>query len=176
MHAVRARPLPAIKNNIEPDEHREEADTIPTRGVNPESPPLRAYALRYTHLSAYAASLRSVAPGSGLLFPRAGASLSRRRAQPEDGTPLPIGCRPYGLCYSPRSHEDFSCSPARANYHAPLSRKTIMRATRAIMQGAQQRAKECPIGAPPLNAVRRSSLRANARNLPHPQRYQSCSL
>ena len=37
MHAVRARPLPSIKNNIEPDEHREEADTIPTRGVNPES-------------------------------------------------------------------------------------------------------------------------------------------
>ena len=73
MHAVRARPLPAIKNNIEPDEHREEADTIPTRGVNPETPPLRAYALRYARLSAYAASLRSVAPGSGLLFPRAGA-------------------------------------------------------------------------------------------------------
>ncbi len=44
MHAVRARPLLAIKNNIEPDEHREEADTIPTRGVNPETPPLRAYA------------------------------------------------------------------------------------------------------------------------------------
>ena len=37
MHAVRARPLQTIKNNIEPDEHREEADTIPTRGVNPES-------------------------------------------------------------------------------------------------------------------------------------------
>ena len=37
MYAVRARPLPAIKNNIEPDEHREEADTIPPRGVNPES-------------------------------------------------------------------------------------------------------------------------------------------
>ena len=33
-----------------------------------------------------------------------------------------------------------SCSPARASYHAPLSCKTIMRATRAIMQGAQQRA------------------------------------
>ena len=37
MHAVRARPLLHQKNNIEPDEHREEADTIPTRGVNPES-------------------------------------------------------------------------------------------------------------------------------------------
>ncbi len=37
MHAVRARPLQTIKNNIEPDEHREEADTIPPRGVNPES-------------------------------------------------------------------------------------------------------------------------------------------
>jgi len=37
VHAVRARPLLIIKNNMEPDEHREEADTIPTRGVNPES-------------------------------------------------------------------------------------------------------------------------------------------
>ena len=37
MHAVRARPLQTIKNNIEPDEHCEEADTIPPRGVNPES-------------------------------------------------------------------------------------------------------------------------------------------
>jgi len=27
----------AIKNNIEPDEHCEEADTIPPRGVNPET-------------------------------------------------------------------------------------------------------------------------------------------
>ena len=39
MHAVRARPLLIIKKNIEPDEQREEADTIPTRGVNPESLP-----------------------------------------------------------------------------------------------------------------------------------------
>ena len=32
-----ARATPADrKNNIEPDERREEADTIPTRGVNPE--------------------------------------------------------------------------------------------------------------------------------------------
>ena len=38
VHAVRARPLLIIKN-IEPDELREEADTIPTRGVNPESLP-----------------------------------------------------------------------------------------------------------------------------------------
>ena len=38
MHAVRARPLLIIKN-IEPDELREEADTILTRGVNPESLP-----------------------------------------------------------------------------------------------------------------------------------------
>ena len=37
VHAVRARPLQTIKNNIEPDEQREEADTIPPRGVNPES-------------------------------------------------------------------------------------------------------------------------------------------
>ena len=37
MHAVRTRPLLIIKQNIEPDELREEADTIPTRGVNPES-------------------------------------------------------------------------------------------------------------------------------------------
>jgi len=37
VHAVRARPLLIIKNNIEPDEQREEADTIHTRGVNPES-------------------------------------------------------------------------------------------------------------------------------------------
>ncbi len=36
MHAVRARPLQNVKNNIEPDELREEADTIPTRGFNPE--------------------------------------------------------------------------------------------------------------------------------------------
>ena len=39
VHAVHAQPLQTIKNNIEPDEHREEADTIPTRGVNPESLP-----------------------------------------------------------------------------------------------------------------------------------------
>jgi len=39
VHVVRARPLQTIKNNIEPDEHREEADTIPARGVNPEPPP-----------------------------------------------------------------------------------------------------------------------------------------
>ena len=39
MHAVRARPLQTIKNNIELDEQREEADTIPPRGVNPETPP-----------------------------------------------------------------------------------------------------------------------------------------
>ena len=38
VHAVRARPLLIIKN-IEPDELREEADTILTRGVNPESLP-----------------------------------------------------------------------------------------------------------------------------------------
>ena len=37
MHAVRARPLLTVKNNIEPDEQSEEADTIPTRGVNPET-------------------------------------------------------------------------------------------------------------------------------------------
>ena len=37
VHAVRARLLQTIKNNIEPDEQREEADTIPPRGVNPES-------------------------------------------------------------------------------------------------------------------------------------------
>ncbi len=37
VRAVRARPLLIIKKNIEPDELREEADTIPTRGVNPES-------------------------------------------------------------------------------------------------------------------------------------------
>ena len=36
MHAVRARPLLTAQNDIEPDERREEADTIPTRGVNPE--------------------------------------------------------------------------------------------------------------------------------------------
>ena len=46
MHAVRARPLQTIKNNIEPDELREEADTIPTRGVNPE--PRSAPGLRPT--------------------------------------------------------------------------------------------------------------------------------
>ena len=68
VHAVRARPLPAIKNNIEPDEHREEADTIPRGVLTPRYPSLRAHALRYPHLSAYAASLRSVAPGSGLFF------------------------------------------------------------------------------------------------------------
>ena len=73
MHAVRARPLQTVKNNIEPDEQREEADTIPRGVLTPRHAPLRAHALRYTHLSAYAASLRSVAPGSGLLFPRAGA-------------------------------------------------------------------------------------------------------
>jgi len=39
VHAVRARPLLHQKNNIEPDEQREEADTFPTRGVNPESRP-----------------------------------------------------------------------------------------------------------------------------------------
>jgi len=39
VHAVRARPLLHQKNNIEPDEHREEADTFPTRGVNPEPRP-----------------------------------------------------------------------------------------------------------------------------------------
>ena len=39
VRAVRARPLLIIKKNIEPDELREEADTIPTRGVNPESLP-----------------------------------------------------------------------------------------------------------------------------------------
>ena len=39
VRAVRARPLQIIKKNIEPDELREEADTIPTRGVNPESLP-----------------------------------------------------------------------------------------------------------------------------------------
>ena len=52
--------------------------------------PLRAYALRYIHLSA--SSLRT--SGSGVFFFRAGASLSRRRAQPEDGTPLPMLFRP----------------------------------------------------------------------------------
>ena len=115
MHAVRARPLPAIKNNVEPDEQREEADTIPTRGVNPETPPLRAYALRYALLSAYAASLRSVAPGSGLLFPRAGASLSRRRAQPEDGTPLPKLFRPHAGAIKFGGH-----SPAGTIFFSPL--------------------------------------------------------
>ena len=45
-----------------------------TLNINHYPTPLRAHALRYTHLSAYAASLRSVAPGSGLLFPRAGAN------------------------------------------------------------------------------------------------------
>ena len=39
MLAVRARPLQTIKNNIEPDEQRDEADTIPPRGVNPEPRP-----------------------------------------------------------------------------------------------------------------------------------------
>jgi len=145
VHAVRARPLLIIKNNIEPDEQREEADTIHTRGVNPESysaPGLRP--MLYTSVGLVATLL-----GLGYIL-----------IHVQGLAPLPIGCRPHGLCYSPRSHEDFSCSPARSNYHAPLSRKTIMRATRAILQGAQQRAKECPIGAPPLNAVRRSSLRA----------------
>ena len=63
VHAVRARPLLAIKNNIEPDEQCEEADTIPTRGVNPESrlaPGLRP--ALYPSVG-----LRSVAPGSCLL-------------------------------------------------------------------------------------------------------------
>ena len=32
VHAVRARPLQNVKNNIEPDEHREEADTPPHEG------------------------------------------------------------------------------------------------------------------------------------------------
>ena len=64
MHAVRARPLLIIKN-IEPDELREEADTIPPRGVlTPRHASLRAYALRYTHLSA--SSLRS--SGSGIFW------------------------------------------------------------------------------------------------------------
>ena len=45
MHAVRARPL-LTEKNIEPDERREEADTIPTRGVNPE--PRSAPGLRPT--------------------------------------------------------------------------------------------------------------------------------
>ena len=63
MHAVRARPLPAIKNNIEPDEHREEADTIPTRGVTPETPRsgLTPYAMHFCRLTLrrFAPSLRA---------------------------------------------------------------------------------------------------------------------
>jgi len=69
VHAVRARPLLTVKNNIEPDELREEADTIPRGVLTPSHTPLRAHALRYTHLSA--SSLRS--SGSGVFFPRAGA-------------------------------------------------------------------------------------------------------
>jgi len=112
VHAVRARPLLIIKNNIEPDEQSEEADTIPRGVLTPSHTPLRAHALRYTHLSA--SSLRS--SGSGLFFPRAGASLSRRRAQPEDGTPLPMLFRPTrGLKISagirPRGNEIFLFRP-----------------------------------------------------------------
>ena len=41
----------------------------------------------------------------------------------------------------PQSHvAPFMFAPHGANYHAPLSCKTIMRATRAIMQGAWRRA------------------------------------
>ena len=48
MHAVRARPLQNVKNNIEPDEQREEADTIPPRGVlTPRHASLRAHAPAY---------------------------------------------------------------------------------------------------------------------------------
>jgi len=60
--------------------------------LTPSPASLRAYALRYTHLSA--SSLRS--SGSGIFWGTCtGASLSRRRAQPEDGTPLPKLFRPH---------------------------------------------------------------------------------
>ena len=49
---MRARPLQNEKNNIEPDELREEADTSPRGVLTPSPAPLRAHALRYTHLSA----------------------------------------------------------------------------------------------------------------------------
>jgi len=94
VHAVRARPLPAIKNNIEPDEQREEADTIPPRGV---------------------------------LTPRHAALLGLRFVFPHMQALL---CHGVGL--SPKTERP--CLLAAA-----LSRKTIMRATRAIMKGLPMR-------------------------------------
>jgi len=90
VHAVRARPLQNVKNNIEPDEQREEADTIPTRGVTPE-----------TRLAP--GSRPSLCPSVGLVV---NANASTPRAcfflfSCQGLTPLPIGCRPYGLYYSP---------------------------------------------------------------------------
>ena len=74
VHAVRARPLLTVKNNIEPDEQREEADTIPRGVLTPSHAPLRAHALRYAHLSASSSTLTRRRLGlGGIFFPRAGA-------------------------------------------------------------------------------------------------------
>ena len=78
MHAVRTRPLLIIKN-IEPDELREEADTILTRGVNPESLP--APGLRPALCTSV--GLVTTLLGLGLLF-----------CHVQGLTPLPILFRP----------------------------------------------------------------------------------
>ncbi len=109
MHAVRARPLQTIKNNIEPDELREEADTIPPRGVNPESrlaPGLRPTLYPSVGLRCVASLRRS-----GLMF-----VMIHMQAL----TRLPMLFRPTrGLRISPRSREDFSCSPPWGELSCP---------------------------------------------------------
>ncbi len=104
MHAVRARPLQNIKNNIEPDEQREEADTIPTRGVNPES-------------HSAPGSRPALYPSVGLVATLLGLGVVFFHVQ--GLTPLPIGCRPYGLYYSPplslRSRLNLTVAPRRNN-------------------------------------------------------------
>ena len=80
--SARATPADHQINNIEPDEHREEADTTPTRGVNPESRP--APGLRPT-----------LYPSVGLVATLLGLGYILIHVQ--GLTPLPIGCRPHGL-------------------------------------------------------------------------------
>ena len=116
MHAVRARPLPAIKNNIEPDEHREEADTIPTRGVNPET--RLAPGLRPTLCTSV-----GLVGGANAPPPRALIYLSSYpKAAPLRGLPWAIGLTPRraGLTKfrSPAARHPYKlvvvCEPPRA--------------------------------------------------------------